>query len=85
MTITDSERRTLQSLIESYGDRALRAVGLAHRDIPGSEIPSNTEALSPEQLEHDLVLDAIVVRVSTFISPRLIRTNVPSITAYLIF
>lgn len=59
--ITDADRRELRSLIESYGCRALRAVGLAHRDIAAAHISSNTQGLSPQELEHDLVLDAIVV------------------------
>lgn len=59
--ITAADREFLKSLIERYGDQALRAVGLAHRDIPAAEIASNTQTLCPEDLEHDLVLDAIVV------------------------
>lgn len=61
MPITDRDRRALVSLIESYGDRALRAVGLAHKDIPATEASPRTEALFPEDLEHDMVLDAIIV------------------------
>lgn len=61
MPITARDRRALVSLIESYGDRALRAVGLAHKDISAAEASPRTGALSPEDLEHDMVLDAIIV------------------------
>lgn len=62
MPITPRDRQALVELIETYGDSALRAVGLAHRDMPTTEISARTENLTPEDLEHDLVLDAIVVR-----------------------
>ncbi|CAM9918584.1 unnamed protein product [Pylaiella littoralis] len=58
--ITARDRKALVALIENYGDKALRAVGLAHRNIPEAEISARTELLAPEDLEHDLVLDAIV-------------------------
>ncbi|CAB1113139.1 unnamed protein product [Ectocarpus sp. CCAP 1310/34] len=58
--ITPRDRKALVELIETYGDSALRAVGLAHRDMPTTEISARTENLTPEDLEHDLVLDAIV-------------------------
>lgn len=60
--ITARDRKALVALIENYGDKALRAVGLAHRDIPAAEVSARTHLLAPEELEHDLVLDAIVVR-----------------------
>lgn len=59
--ITARDRKALVALIETYGDKALRAVGLAHRDIPADEVSARTDLLVPEDLEHDLVLDAIVV------------------------
>lgn len=59
--ITARDRKSLQSLIQTYGDRALRAVGLAHKDIPAAVAVDSSSALSPDQLENDLVLDAIVV------------------------
>lgn len=59
--ITARDRKVLQELIEGYGDRALRAVGLAHKDIPAANMAARSTDLSPEELEHDLILDAIVV------------------------
>lgn len=61
VAITARDRKALVSLIESYGDKALRAVGLAHKDIKAEDAEKRTELLNPEDLEHDLVLDAIVV------------------------
>ena len=61
VAITARDRKALVSLIESYGDKALRAVGLAHKDIVAADATKRTELLTPEDLEHDLVLDAIVV------------------------
>lgn len=62
MPITEMDRKALVALIESYGGKALRAVGLAHRDISAKEASkSRKELLSAEDIEHDLVLDAIVV------------------------
>ncbi|CAM9721418.1 unnamed protein product, partial [Hapterophycus canaliculatus] len=58
--ITARDRKALLSLIETYGGKALRAVGLAHRDIPAAEAEARTELLAPEDIEYDLVLDAIV-------------------------
>eukprot|EP00752_Nemacystus_decipiens_P016220 g14503.t1 len=58
--ISARDRKALVTLIETYGDKALRAVGLAHRDIPAEEVSPRTDLLAPEDLEHDLVLDAIV-------------------------
>ncbi|CAN0287846.1 unnamed protein product, partial [Laminaria digitata] len=60
VAITARDRKALVSLIESYGDKALRAVGLAHKDIKAADATKRTELLKPEDLEHDLVLDAIV-------------------------
>lgn len=61
MPITARDRKALVSLIESYGDKALRAVGLAHKDIPAELAAPKTDILKPQDLEQDLVLDAIVV------------------------
>lgn len=66
VAITARDRKALVSLIESYGDKALRAVGLAHKDIKAADATQRTDLLKPEDLEHDLVLDAIVVSFSFF-------------------
>lgn len=69
MPITETDRKALVALIESYGGKALRAVGLAHRDISAKEASkSRKELLSAEDLEHDLVLDAIVVSRKTSVA-----------------
>ena len=78
--ITDADREALVALIESYGDKALRAVGLAHRDIPAEEAANiKTALLSAEDLDHDLVLDAIVVSCAVLSDPLCMITA--SITA----
>ncbi|CAM9868339.1 unnamed protein product, partial [Discosporangium mesarthrocarpum] len=53
------DREELHDIIVGFGERALRAVGIAHRDLPPGAI-SSTEKLVPGDVEKDLVLDAIV-------------------------